>query len=317
MKIKNYFLPVIAIMMAGSLASCKKTALSSVTTNSAANAALAVQVVSQSDDQMRVSTELDNVTIDANIAMESNSRFSGRVQNVLGTLCNATTVTDTSGTVKTLTLNYNGLNCAGNRFYQGVVVLSMPKGTRWKDSGAVLTINNQNLKITRVSDTSSITLNGTILVTNVSGGRLSDLTTTGSITYTLTSNGLSILFDNGNSRSWQVAQQRVFSYNNGIVVTTTGTHTDNGISGISEWGTNRFGNAFVTAITQPIIVRQDCNYRVGSGQVTHSRLAATVVVTYGLDMTGAATSCPGTGNYYYKIVWTDTDNNTKTVILPY
>ena len=100
-------------------------------------------------------------------------------------------------------------------------------------------------------------------------------------------------------------------------MTTTGTHSENGINGIAEWGINRLGNAFVTAISQPIVVRQDCNYRVVSGQVTHSRLAATVVVTYGLDVTGTATSCPGTGNYYFKIVWTDTNNNIKTVILPY
>lgn len=317
MKLKNYFLPAI-ILMAGSIASCKKSAVSTAgSTNSVANAALAVQVIGQSDDQSRVSTELDNITIDANIAIESSSTFSGRVQNVLGALCNASTVTDTSGTAKTLTINYNGLNCTGNRFYKGVVILSMPKGTKWKDAGAVLTITKQNLKITRVRDTSSITLNGVTTITNVSGGRLTDLATGSPITYTVASDGISILFDNGTSRNWQVAQKRVFSYNNGIVVTTTGTHTENGVSGIAEWGVNRLGNAFETAITQPIVVRQDCNYRVVSGEVTHRRLASTIVVTDGLDVNGLATGCPGNGTYYYKIVWTDTNNNIKTVILPY
>ena len=313
MYLKNYCLPFAIIMTAASFVSCKKNSQTTVVTN----AVSVKQVMTQSEDQLRVVAEIDNLTIDANIAIESSGVFSGRAQNVLGNLCNAETMTDTSGTTKKLTITYNGLNCAGNRFYQGIVVLSMPKGIRWKDSGAVLSINKQDLKITRIKDSSSITLNGTTLITNVTGGRLTELAYNGPITYSLTSNGLSILFDNGALRSWQLAQKKVFTYNNGIVMTTTGTHTENGTSDICVWGTNRFGDAFITAINGPVVVKQDCNYRVVSGEITHSRLAATIVVTCGLDINGATTGCPGTGNYYYKIVWTDNSNNIKTIILPY
>lgn len=193
----------------------------------------------------------------------------------------------------------------------------MPQATHWKDAGAVLTVNIQQLKITRVRDNKSIIINGTKTITNVSGGRLSDLATRGSITHTISGTALSVTFDNGTQRTWQEAKKRVFTYNNGIVITTTGMHTDGAVSGISEWGINRFGNAFVTAISQPLVVRQDCDYRLVSGEVTHGKLVADVVVTFGLNAAGEATSCPGTGNYYFKIVWKGINGVTKTIILPY
>jgi hypothetical protein len=233
--------------------SCKKTDTNPVTTDQT------TELSTQADDQSRVSTEVDAIANDGNIVLESNAAFNGKIENTLGTLCNATTVADSSNGTKKITVTYNGLNCSGTRFFTGVVVLSMPQATHWKDAGAVLTVNIQQLKITRVRDNKSIIINGTHTITNVTGGRLSDLASRGSITHTIIGANLSVTFDNGTQRTWQVAKQRVFTYNNGIVITTTGTHTDGAVSGISEWGTNRFGNTFVTAISQPMVIRQDCD----------------------------------------------------------
>jgi hypothetical protein len=194
--------------------------------------------------------------------------------------------------------------------------MSMPIGTHWKDAGAVLTINTQNLKVTRIIDSKSIVINGSKTITNVSGGRLIDLGSRGTITHTI-AGADSITFDNGKQRIWQVAKQRVFTYNAGAVITTTGIHTEAGVGGIAEWGTNRFGNAFVTAISQPLVIRQDCDFRLVSGVVVHSKMVADVTVTFGLDATGTPTSCPGTGTYYFKAVWQGVNGVTKTIILPY
>ncbi|HRF19588.1 MAG TPA: hypothetical protein PK977_15540, partial [Chitinophagaceae bacterium] len=68
------------------------------------------------------------------------------------------------------------------------------------------------------------------------------------ITHTITSSNMSVTFDDNTQRTWQVARQRVFTYNNGVVITVTGMHAANGITGIAEWGTNRFGNFFTTSI---------------------------------------------------------------------
>jgi hypothetical protein len=309
MQSKIRSIAVISLIMAISIVSCKKSDTSTTTTDTT------TELTAQTDDQSNVSTTSDAVENDVNLFVDANTSFNGRMEGVEGMPCNATAVADSSNSIKRITITYNGTNCAGNRSLTGVVVISTLIGTHWKDAGAVLTINTQNLKVTRLSDSKSIVINGSKTITNVTGGRLSELSSK-TITHTIIGAD-SITFDNGKQRIWQVAKQRVFTYNNGAVITTTGTHTDAGVSGIAEWGTNRFGNAFVTAISQPLVIRQDCDFRLVSGTVIHSKLVADVTVTFGLDATGTPTACPGTGTYYFKAVWQGVNGVTKTIILPY
>lgn len=305
---KKTFQLIAASVLAMSIAftSCKKT--DTTTENS--------DLATHSDDQARVSEETDAIANDANTAIANFGAFEGRVENTVGVICNAVAVLDSTATERRITITYNGLNCNGTRTRTGVVTLTMPLGTHWRDAGAVLTVNVQALHVTRVRDNKSITLNGIHQIKNVTGGRLNDLSSLGSIVHEITSPGMTITFDNGTQRTWQVAKRRTFSYNNGIVISTVGFHTDGATSGISEWGTNRFGNAFVTVITQPMVIRQDCDFRLVSGEVSHQRLLVNVVVTFGLDAAGNPTSCPS-GVYYFKMVWTGANGVVRTVIWPY
>ena len=276
------------------------------------------EFTTHSDDQSQFSAEIDAVANDADVAIESTPSFTGRYQGVQGVICDATIAVDGASNPRTITITYDGSNCLGGFHTRtGVVVISMAQGVQWKNAGAAITVTFQNLKITRVRDNKSITINGSQTYTNVSGGLLINLPTLQSITHSITSSGLSIKFDNNTQRSWQVAKQRVFTYSNGAVITTTGLHTDGNITGIAEWGTNRFGGAFTTKIEEPLVVRQDCNFRLTSGRVKHTTPLVTGVVTFGLDATGNATSCPGTGTYYFKVVWTGANGNSVTVIRPY
>ena len=268
----------------------------------------------QSDDQTSFSTELDAANNDANLALESETGFNNRVQ---GLICDATVTADTTINPKTITIVYNGTNCVGNRTRTGTVKLSLASGVRWKNPGAVITVSVQNLKITRARDNKSIVINGTHTLTNVSGGLLITLPVVGKITHTITSSDMSVTFDDGSKRTWQVARKREFTYSNGVVVTVTGTHTEGTATNIAEWGLNRFGNAFACAITQPLVVRQDCNFRIVSGQIQHTGPVITATTTFGLDATGKETGCPGAGNYYFKIDWSFNSGRTNTVILPY
>jgi len=308
MKIKIQFLLIAVLALSVSFMSCKKSDSATATDNT--------DLVTHSDDQSNFAQNIDETANDANTVIDSYGAFNGLVANTTGTLCGSTEVLDSSNGLRRLTITYNGLNCSNTRTRVGVVVLTMPLAQHWKDQGAVLTINVQNLKITRLSDQKSITINGITTVTNVSGGRLRDLSSLGTIIHDIASAGMTVTFDNGSQRSWQISKRRTFTYNNGIVISTIGTHTDGSTTGIAEWGTNRFGNSFVTAITQPMVIRQDCNFRLVSGQVTHSRLLANVVVTFGLDSTGNPVSCPS-GNFYMKIVWTGVSGIVRTYIIPY
>lgn len=305
-----------AFLLSISFVSCKKT-----DTGIDNNTDLAIH----SDDQSRVAAETDAVANDANASIEQFAAFGGKYttsnSSTSSLICGATAVLDSTATDRRITITYDGTNCGGTRTRTGIVVLTIPLTSRWRDMGAVLTVNVQNLRIVRLRDNKSITINGIETITNTSGGRLFDLPTAGAGAtriHDIASAGVTVTFDDGTQRTWQIAKRRTFTYDNGFVLTTEGTHTDGTITGISEWGTNRFGNAFVAAITQPMVIREDCSYRLVSGQVTHQRLFANVVTTFGLDSAGNPTSCPANlGTYYFKTVWTGVNGVVRTVIYPY
>ncbi|MFT3934919.1 MAG: hypothetical protein QM726_14940 [Chitinophagaceae bacterium] len=274
------------------------------------------QISTQSDDQSRISAETDAVSNDVNTSLEASGSISGRMDGTI--ICDAAVVVDSISTPKKVTITYNGTNCAGNRTRTGVVVITLPVDKKWKDAGAAVTVSYQNLKITRLLDNKSITINGTHTITNVSGGLLYNLSNLpNGITHTIASSNMSVTFDDGSTRTWQVARQRQFNYNNGVVITETGTHSEGGKTGIEEWGTTRFGNSFTNAIITPLVVRQDCSWRLTSGVLQHTSVLATTTITFGLDATGAATSCPGNGSYYFKATWVGVGGKTVTIILPY
>lgn len=270
-----------------------------------------------SEDQNRFSGEVDAAANDVVLTLDATAGFSGRGEQVQSLICDATIVVDTMSNPRTITITYNGTNCLGTRTRTGVIVVSMAQGVRWKNAGAQISVSFQNFKVTRISDNKSITINGTQTYTNVSGGLLINLPVLTTITHRITSSNMSITFDDNSQRTWQVARQRVFNYNNGVVITVTGTQTVNGISGVAEWGTNRFGNNFTTAITQPLVMKQDCLFRLGSGKVEHTTNFFTANASFGLDASGNPTGCPGANPYYMKIVWTGPAGNTRSAILPY
>lgn len=291
------------------LVACKKD-------NAASNTAPATtDLQTSTDDQAMASNENDAVSDDATAALTSSSTFS-RVfadANASGAgmradgdspICDATLSFDTTGSTKSLTITYNGTNCWGNRTRTGTITVSEAKATHWKDTGAVVTITIQNLTITRVADGKSIVINGKKKITNTSGGLLTDLAIHGPVVHDI-SDTLSITFDKGAVRTWNVSKHRVFTYDNGVKLSTTGTHSDGVHSDVAEWGTNRFGVSFASRITVPKVITQSCAFRLVSGQDTFTRGDNfSAVVTYGLDATGQpVTSCP-MGYFYAKVEWT-------------
>lgn len=335
MKQNNLLRTVLFIAAAGLFFACKKDSSQN------GSSTLQTDLQSQADDQAQVSQEDDEVSNDANtviysqVSLTGTSSYQGSYSSGItensttsvnqvhvpiilpGLICDATVTLDSLSDPRTVTITYNGTNCRGNRTRTGVVILSIPAGVHWRDAGAAVTITIQNLKITRIRDNKSITINGSKTITNVTGGRLVDLASLGSITHTITGD-LSVTFDNGSQRTWSVSKQRVFSYDNGIVITTTGTHTDGSTSGIAEWGTNRNGVSFSSQITTPKVIRQDCDFRLVSGEnviLRGDNYSSTI--TYGLDASGNPTSCPGSGTYYFKVVVTKANGNILTKILPY
>jgi len=320
-------------VVAGLIIACNKS--NSTTSgngdNSTAPNTSTTQVQTQADDESQVNTELNTTENDINNSLNTSAAFNGvgatsaanglqtdgaGSLQILYNLCDATVTTDTVNGQRQLIITYNGLGCGGNRTRTGVVTVSIPVGTHWKDKGAVVTVTIDNLKITRIRDKKTIIVNGAYKFTNVTGGLLRDLASLGAITHTVTAENLTVQFADSATRTWSMAKQRVFTYDNGVVITTTGTHSDGTNNDVAIWGTTRYGNSFETRIVQPLVIQQDCDWRLTSGQTETVRKAVTLDVTYGLDSSGNPTSCPGTGFYYYKAVWTIGDK-TYTFIAPY
>lgn len=275
------------------------------------------ETTATADDHARFSVEEDAIFNEINAVLESTTGFAGRGYSIQSSICDASITADTSGSTRTITITYNGSNCLGGRTRNGSVLISMPQSTRWRNPGAVISISFQNLKVTRNSDQKTMTINGTLTHTNVSGGLLANLQAGSTITHTISSTGMSVTLDNGQQRSWNVARRRVYSYNNGIVISSTGTSTQGSFQNVAEWGTNRFGNPFYTYSIQPMVIRQDCGFRLVSGKVALSTNLFNATMTYGLDAAGMPTSCPATGNYYLRVNWTGPSGLPRVVILPY
>jgi len=301
---------------------CKKDQSSSNSDTSAAS------VQTAADDQTMVSNESDAVSNDATGAVSSQSNTAGLsiegTKSGSSTLgvdplipCDATISFDTTTDARTVTITYNGANCWGNRTRTGTVVISIPKGVHWKDVGATITLD-VNLTVSRKRDGKAIAIKGQKTITNTTGGLLIDLANIGTVTHDISA-AFTITYPNGTTRTWNTAKHRVFTYNNGIVLTTTGTHNDGTNGDVAEWGTNRFGVAFESRISVPKVIAQSCDFRLTAGENTITRGDnITSVIDYGLDQNGNATSCPGTGYYYAKLVWSNSaTGKTYTFIFPY
>lgn len=268
-------------------------------------------------DESDVTAEMDDIAADAGAAVEYDATFSGSNQVVDQIICDATVEFSASTDPMTITITYNGSNCGNGRTRTGSIVLAMAQGTEWKTQGAHFTITFNNLKITKTATNKSITVTGTHLVTNTSGGLVAELATSQPVIHTIVSENMKVSFDNGTAREWNVAKQRTYTYNNGAVLTIAGIHQDGDDLTIAEWGTNRAGIAFKTSTVQPLVVKQSCNFRVTGGSVKHYTNAYAVTATFGLNAAGQAIDCPGTASYFYKLEWTGQSGASLSLILPY
>jgi hypothetical protein len=301
MKLRNLTMASIAMLaICLSFTACKKNTTSSTSVNDSTQ--------TQTDDQVMVSNETDDANNDATAAFEGSGTTYAERPDIsapgIGLPCDATVTVDTLSTPRTITIVYNGSNCSGTRTRTGKITLSFPSGFRWKNAGSTLIVTFDSFKVVRALDHKSIMISGADTITNTSGGLLVNLGTLGTITHTIHAH-YAITFGNDSTATWNINKTRVFTYNNGIVLTTNGS-----VSGI-----NRFGNQFTTTITQPIVIAQSCDFRVVSGQLTYVAPIGTITATYGLDVHGdPVTSCPLL--FYYKLQLT-TNTATYTYIAPY
>lgn len=314
MKINLQFLSTASLALLVTFASCKKEADSKTDSD----AQTETEIQNHSADYNAVTDNVNDADNDISVALEASASVSGRVPNNfrINGDCGLTVAIDSTSAPKSITITYDGNNCAGTYHRSGSIKVTLPGDLRWRNPGASITVSFQNMKYKHLSDNKSVTINGTQTITNLSGGLLINLPSLQSIVHTITSNDMSITFDDNTQRTWHVSRKRTFTFNNGVVLKISGTGVSGNATNLAEWGTNRAGREFTTAITEPIIFRQDCDFRLTSGQIKHDGWG-TSTVTFGLNSNGEPAGCPGAGKYYLKLLWTGINGNSHTVITPY
>jgi hypothetical protein len=317
MKKTSLKISMIVLSMGLFFAACKKKT-DTVTPDDSA------QQTTTASDQSNASAESDQAVNDANIVLSgspTNGRMAGTGAIIAGAAIDST-VTGNYANGKYV-ITYNGNNADGTKNRTGTITLQLTG--KWSAPNSVLTITFTNYKVTRLSTGKSITLNGTKTVKNVSliAHNYWNLPADGSTSIDHKVRGtLNITFDDGTTRSWNIARHRK------VIHTTAGAYTlalsgDTAVGGygssnntIEAWGVNRSGENFYGEITSPLVFSTACIGELISGIYVHEGIARTLTVTFGVNSDGTvntSTACP----YGFKFDWINAAGTAKEIIKAY
>jgi hypothetical protein len=146
----------------------------------------------------------------------------------------------------TYNLKYGSQTPCGFKYKSGQVSFTLTNGTTFKDVGAVFTITFTNYKVTSNLDKSTITLNGTLNVTNVNGGYIYQAATSGATIIHKLRGTFNITYSNNATRSRTYAQKRTWTSSNGwagLSLTVAGDSLINANT-VSETGYTYEGNYY-------------------------------------------------------------------------
>ncbi|MDY0101409.1 MAG: hypothetical protein RBS07_00625 [Lentimicrobium sp.] len=235
--------------------------------------------------------------------------------------CNAT-VDSTSMINDTITIyiTYDGLSCNGRRYRTGQVQIKKQVGTHWGMEGASVNVKYINFSVTRVGSGITVVLNSNKTFTNVSGGFIYMLGQNGFTALVHRVEGsMSVTFDNGTTRLWNVARQRTYTGTPGeLLLTIDGFGNAGEYSNLVTWGANRQGEEFYTQINQSLVHREACEWDPASGIKIHQipALDKSATITFGYDSNNepiTGDDCPT----HYRIDWQNgTFSGTRFLPLP-
>lgn len=287
--------------------SCKKDNLDQ-------GAADPTSLVQLTADENNVEGIMNDAESDINSVMSNN----GGLKSTSWLPCNATvdSLAVANDTV-TIYITYNGLSCNGNRNRTGKIEIKKKVGTHWEQAGATLIYKYIDFTVTRVATGKSVTLNGTKTFVNVNGGHRWQVGTLITSFVEKISGSMQASFDNGTSRTWNVARQLTYTGTPAqIVLSIDGFGSAGEYGNLVVWGTNRQGEEFFTQINQSVVCRQACDWNPCAGikvhQIPSDNKSATI--TFGYDdnnqpVTGS--DCPSK----YRVDW-QKNNNSGTSYFP-
>lgn len=275
------------------------------------------------DDSNNFKAESDQADNDVNNTINEIPAF-GRGAGVLSSPLCGVTIDSSQLAQKILFFNFDGITpCfSPSRTRSGQIKVQLTTGSNWHMAGSVLTLTYNNFKITRLSDNKSILFNGTKTLTNVNGHNwLTFLAGTSTFKYRSRAYNVNVTYNDGSTAVWNQTCITEWLYtptgNHApyLTFTSNGDSTVNSYSNSGMWGTNRYGEAFTTYYTTPIISNTYCGlWRPNSGELIHHVNTSDFALTLGVDQSGNATTLNCA--YGYKVSWT-INGNSNSVVLSY
>lgn len=236
-------------------------------------------------------------------------------------ICGATIDSSNFHTKGVLVLNYNGTTeCGPDRVLRsGQISISTPLTNNWDSAGSGSNLTFVNYKVANSQNNRSITLNGTQILTNTSGGLVSSYTGL-PVVFKIQGLAMSVTFNDSIVRTWNLEITRtVIATGSATVHTITvseqGDTTLNGVANTGFWGTTKSGNTFSTSING-YALNSNCGFRYPTGGSEVFALDSnSVAVTYGVDPAGnpVNSGCA----FGYKEVWKNAAGVPQTVIFRY
>lgn len=278
-----------------------------------------------STDSRQAISENDASINDVNQTLSDYQSMHGRLSSssqAATTICglDVDTLGSYTGTIK---LNYNGTVC-NNRKREGSIkltIINYASGQRWKNAGCVLQVDYLGYKVTRASDGQSIELNGTQMLTNVSGGTWVDLLFLGqpNLVSSVTGTNLNVKFNGSATAVYNINRKFTYTWaSNVLTCTGEGIGSSGGINNLENYGTTRDGDAFTSQVTAPIVWNTTC----GGGAPLSGQLIIKVAsksfdldCVFGVNASGAPVSVGANQCAYgWKLTWTVGSNTQNKVI---
>ena len=220
-------------------------------------------------DENNVQSIMNDAINDISSVMSNNG---GNFKSTAWLPCNATV--DSTAKINdsiTIYITYNGLTCNGKRNRTGKIEIRKKAGSHWEQAGAAVIYKYVDFTVTHVATGNSITLNGTKTFVNAIGGHRWQVGTTINSYVERVSGTMQASFNNGTSRTWNVARQLTYTGKPGqMILTVDGFGTEGEYLNVVVWGTNRQGEVFYTQIDQSVVYRQACEWNPVSGFKIHN-----------------------------------------------
>lgn len=186
----------------------------------------------------------------------------------------------------TIYITYSGLTCDGKRNRTGKIEIRKKAGTHWEQAGATVIYKYINFTVTRVANGKSIKLNGTKTFVNLNGGHRWQVGTAITSYVETISGSMQASFDNGTSRTWNVARKITYTGKAGqYILSVDGFGSTGEYKNLVVWGTNRQGEEFFTQITKTVVSKQTCGWDPVSGMKIHQIPSDTksATITFGYN----------------------------------